>query len=86
MDAKSDAPGADDDGSGTAAVLEAARVLSTHKFHATLVYAARPTDVRTVVIDGELLIDEGCPARWDPAEVAATARHEAEALAKRAGL
>jgi hypothetical protein len=39
MDAKSDAPGADDDGSGTAAVLEAARVLSKHKFHATLVYA-----------------------------------------------
>ena len=39
MDAKSDAPGADDDGSGTAAVLEAARVLSAHKFDATLVYA-----------------------------------------------
>jgi hypothetical protein len=39
MDAKSDAPGADDDGSGTAAVLEAARVLSRHKFRATLVYA-----------------------------------------------
>jgi Zn-dependent M28 family amino/carboxypeptidase len=39
MDAKSDAPGADDDGSGTAAVIEAARVLSTHKFRATLVYA-----------------------------------------------
>jgi hypothetical protein len=39
MDAKSDAPGADDDGSGTAAVLEAARILSKHKFHATLVYA-----------------------------------------------
>ena len=39
MDAKSDAPGADDDGSGTAAVLEAARVLSKHKFNATLVYA-----------------------------------------------
>jgi len=39
MDAKSDAPGADDDGSGTAAVLEAARVLSKRKFRATLVYA-----------------------------------------------
>ena len=39
MDAKSDAPGADDDGSGTAAVLEAARILSRYKFHATLVYA-----------------------------------------------
>src|SRR4029079_3349672 len=39
MDAKSDAPGADDDGSGTATVIEAARVLSKHKFRATLVYA-----------------------------------------------
>ena len=38
-DSVHDAPGADDDGSGTAAVLEAARVLSHHKFPATLVYA-----------------------------------------------
>ena len=39
LDTASDAPGADDDASGTAAVLEAARVLSQHKFPATLVYA-----------------------------------------------
>src|SRR5262249_38714476 len=39
LNATSDAPGADDDGSGTAAVIEAARVLSKHKFPATLVYA-----------------------------------------------
>ena len=39
MDAVHDAPGANDDGSGTAAVLEAARVLSTRKFPATIVYA-----------------------------------------------
>ena len=39
MNATSDAPGADDDGSGTAAVIETARVLSTRKFPATLVYA-----------------------------------------------
>ena len=39
MNATSDAPGADDDGSGTAAVIEAARVLSHYKFPATLVYA-----------------------------------------------
>ncbi|MEY4850988.1 MAG: hypothetical protein RLZZ331_1992 [Pseudomonadota bacterium] len=38
-DAKGDAPGANDDGSGTAAVIEAARVLSQHKFPATVVYA-----------------------------------------------
>ncbi|MGD8378307.1 MAG: M28 family metallopeptidase [Gammaproteobacteria bacterium] len=40
MDATSDAPGADDDGSGVAAVLEAARVLSHYRFPATIVYAA----------------------------------------------
>lgn len=37
--ATADAPGADDDGSGSAAVIEAARVLSQHKFPATLVFA-----------------------------------------------
>lgn len=39
MNPTSDAPGANDDGSGTAAVIEAARVLSQHKFDATIVYA-----------------------------------------------
>jgi hypothetical protein len=38
MNATSDAPGANDDGSGVAAVIEAARVLSRHKFPATIVY------------------------------------------------
>ncbi len=40
MDATSDAPGANDDASGVAALMEAARVLSKHQFRATLVYAA----------------------------------------------
>ena len=40
MDWVKDAPGANDDGSGTAAVLEAARILSKHKFPGTIVYAA----------------------------------------------
>ncbi len=40
MNATSDAPGANDDGSGTAAVIEAARILSKHKFPGTIVYAA----------------------------------------------
>lgn len=39
LNATSDAPGANDDGSGTAAVIEAARVLSKHRFPATLVFA-----------------------------------------------
>jgi hypothetical protein len=40
MNATADAPGANDDGSGVAAVLEAARVLSKHKFPGTIVYTA----------------------------------------------
>lgn len=39
MDATSDAPGANDDGSGTALVLEAARVLSGTKYPTTIIYA-----------------------------------------------
>lgn len=39
MDSKADAPGANDDASGVAVVLEAARLLSKHKFTATIVYA-----------------------------------------------
>ncbi len=39
MDAATDAPGANDDGSGVAAVIEAARVLSRQKHPATIVFA-----------------------------------------------
>lgn len=39
MDITSDAPGANDDGSGTALVIEAARVLAGEKFDGTIVYA-----------------------------------------------
>jgi hypothetical protein len=38
LDAKSDAPGANDDASGTAAVMEMARVMSKYEFDATLVF------------------------------------------------
>ena len=39
LNADRDAPGANDDGSGVAAVLEAARILSQRRFPATIVYA-----------------------------------------------
>jgi hypothetical protein len=39
MNATADAPGANDDGSGTALVLEAARVLSGEKYPTTIIYA-----------------------------------------------
>jgi hypothetical protein len=41
-DAKCDAPGANDDASGTATVLEAARVMSKYKFDATIVFMTVP--------------------------------------------
>ena len=42
IDAKCDAPGANDDASGTAAVIELARVMSKRKFDATIVFMAVP--------------------------------------------
>ena len=41
-DAKCDAPGANDDASGTAAVLEMARVMAKYKFDATIVFMTVP--------------------------------------------
>lgn len=40
MNRRSDAPGANDDGSGVAAVLECARVMSSHSFPATIIFVA----------------------------------------------
>ena len=40
MDRESDAPGANDDGSGTALVIELARVMARYEFDATLVFLA----------------------------------------------
>jgi 5-methylthioadenosine/S-adenosylhomocysteine deaminase len=54
--------------------------------YSTLVYAARGTDVRATVVDGELLVDEFTPLRVDRAEVVSEARQAARQLATRAGL
>lgn len=40
MDSAGDSPGANDDGSGTAAVIECARVMSKHAFGATIIFVA----------------------------------------------
>ncbi|MCC8409291.1 M28 family metallopeptidase [Mucilaginibacter sp. UR6-1] len=40
MDRTGIAPGANDDGSGTAAVIECARIMSKHKFPATIIFVA----------------------------------------------
>jgi cytosine/adenosine deaminase-related metal-dependent hydrolase len=54
--------------------------------YSTIVYASRGTDVRTTIVDGQVLIDNFRPTRWDHSEIAATARSEATALATRANL
>jgi len=40
MDAEGDAPGADDDASGVAALMECARIMSKHSFPSTIIFVA----------------------------------------------
>ena len=54
--------------------------------YSTLVYAVRGSDVRTTIVDGELLVDDFAPVRVDRAEITAEARRAARDLAMRAGL
>src|SRR6185312_5912537 len=54
--------------------------------YSTLVYAARGSDVRTTIVDGEVLVDDFLPLRVERAEVAAEARAAARDLAGRAGI
>jgi len=51
-----------------------------------IVYSARGTDIRTVVVDGAVLVHEFALTRLDPREVAAEARTAAAELAGRAGV
>jgi len=63
MDATSDAPGANDDGSGVALVMEAARVLSQRKFPTTIVYAALSGEEQGLY-GGKLLADYAQKQGW----------------------
>lgn len=64
MNSAADAPGANDDGSGTAAVLEAARVLSKHKFPGTIVYAALSGEEQGL-LGGKILADYARAQGWN---------------------
>ena len=63
MNFTDDAPGANDDASGVAAVLEAARVLSKHRFDATLVYAALSGEEQGL-LGGKILADYAKAQGW----------------------
>ena len=64
MNSTADAPGANDDGSGTAAVIEAARVLSKHKFRGTIVYAALSGEEQGL-LGGKILADYAKAQGWN---------------------
>jgi 5-methylthioadenosine/S-adenosylhomocysteine deaminase len=49
----------------------------------TLVYAARGSDVRTTIVDGELLVDKGEPVNLDRREIVSRARTAARGLVDR---
>ena len=64
MNFTADAPGANDDGSGTAAVLEAARVLSKHKFPGTIVYGVLSGEEQGL-LGGKILADHAKAQGWN---------------------
>jgi len=63
MDATSDAPGANDNASGSALVLEAARVLSQRQYPTTIVYALLSGEEQGL-FGGELLADYALEQGW----------------------
>lgn len=63
MNATADAPGANDNASGTVLVLEAARVLSKHKFPTTIVYAALSGEEQGL-LGGQLLAEYAKAQCW----------------------
>jgi hypothetical protein len=63
MDFTKDAPGANDDGSGTVLVIEAARILSKYKFPATIVYAVLSGEEQGL-LGGKILADYAKAQGW----------------------
>jgi hypothetical protein len=63
LDGKSDSPGANDNASGLAGTLEAARVLSRHKFAGSIVYAALSGEEQGL-FGGKILADHALKNGW----------------------
>ncbi|HEX2607273.1 MAG TPA: M20/M25/M40 family metallo-hydrolase, partial [Flavisolibacter sp.] len=64
MNRTSDAPGANDDGSGTAAVIECARVMSRHSFPATIIFVAVSGEEQSLLGSG-YLADKARKQNWN---------------------
>ncbi|MBU4538682.1 MAG: M20/M25/M40 family metallo-hydrolase [Weeksellaceae bacterium] len=64
MDAISSAPGANDDGSGVAAVIESARILSKSKFPASILFVAVSGEEQGL-LGAKMLADKAKAENWD---------------------
>ncbi|WP_233577929.1 M20/M25/M40 family metallo-hydrolase [Hanamia caeni] len=68
MDRTGDAPGANDDGSGTAAAIECARIMSTHSFPATIIFVAVSGEEQGL-LGSTFMADKAKKEGWDIAGV-----------------
>jgi hypothetical protein len=64
MDGTADAPGANDDGSGSAAVIECARVMSKHSFPATIVFVTVSGEEQGL-LGSKVLADKAKAQNWN---------------------
>lgn len=64
MDGTGDAPGADDDGSGTSAVIECARIMSQHAFPATIIFVAVSGEEQGLLGSG-FMADKAKKENWN---------------------
>ncbi|HEY9361918.1 MAG TPA: M20/M25/M40 family metallo-hydrolase [Chitinophagaceae bacterium] len=64
MDRSGDAPGANDDGSGTVAVMECARVMSKHAFPATIIFVAVSGEEQGL-LGANFLADKALKEKWN---------------------
>lgn len=64
MDSTGDAPGANDDGSGTSAVVECARIMSRHAFPATIIFVAVSGEEQGL-FGSTFMADKAKKENWD---------------------
>jgi hypothetical protein len=68
MDRTGDAPGANDDGSGTAAVIECTRIMSQHSFPATIIFVAVSGEEQGL-LGSTFMANKAKEENWDVAGV-----------------
>ena len=66
--------------------LSSAHAAPVHNPVSALVYAATGHEIRTVIVDGRIVLDEGTVPGVDEADLIARAQRAADALVQRAGI